>query len=482
MWAAACDSAGGGSSADGDRFDPDPPADLDPDIAGDRDDTTDGTDAPVEEREGFDIIIPGDDDAEPEIEEEAPPPRDCRSQPTLCRSGEYCDPQGTCRRRLSLCEPCTAQSKCGFSDRDGCINYGYTEGPNRCSLECQDNADCSQRPFGPGWSCDLAAGQCRFARPAAGSPKGELGAGCCASEDCKDGLACSPTTLRCIEGCRTDLDCNPNFVCVSGTCRPGCARTADCPTGAVCNPTTKQCQQGQCFVTGECPPENACIGASPAGPGTCRPGCEADTDCLEGKECRVPPGGSEKQCVIRTGCESTGDCGIGFWCDFNRPDAANPQRGTCVVLPVPSSTCCGCSQDSDCGQGGRCLEIRFTCENKEDCGDANDPNIACTNQRCVRNGRVDDRKGYKICIVPYDCKRRNDQGQTVGTLDCPRGFTCSALQEQQQGGATRESSFCFLDCNNYCKRPSRYQASTCTAQTPLVCCAEGENPDVCNAL
>ena len=416
---------------------------VDGDTDGDTDDST-VTDGDVE------FVIPdGDVVEEEEVQRGCTHDRDCTPI-----ADYYCEMStNQCKRRLELCEACTDHAQCGFGS-DLCV-ADPESGEMVCGRACYGDTDC----VGYGTAFKCTSGQCTLDPTAVGDGT------CCIDSHCADvpdKPVCNFLTHRCYAGCHDDLECPTNQVCAEGHCRDGCASSMDCPAGFACDPVTRQCLEGDCFDKSECPPENLCN----VDTRECYPGCEDDIDCLGSNECLEIEG--EKQCVERTGCRHTGDCKIGFWCNFDVPDEFHPDRGTCEIS-FGSYTCCACEEDAHCGDSGHCVEWNFGCEKKEDCG-SGDGDYDCVNGKCVRMGQVDERENYKACIWEIDCKRRDDDGNSIGTYDCPRGFSCGKLTMESQSGTT-ETGICVMDCYSYCPVPEH----------PNVC-GDYSTTDVCDSL
>ena len=330
----------------------------------------------------------------------------------------YCDlTTNKCKKRLSLCQECTTNRECGM-DSDLCINNPSTGG-KVCGYSCGVAEDCPDN-----FTC--SSGQCILDAAAIGS------GACCVHQDCAtvpDKPVCNFVNHKCIAGCKDDAECSGGQVCASGLCIDGCSSSSDCAQGQVCDLVTRLCFEGDCYDKADCSLEYLCDTDTH----TCVEGCDDDGDCLGANECKLVAG--VKKCVERTGCENTGDCKIGFYCNPDVPDVNNPERGSCQISTGPY-TCCGCESNEDCGNGANCFELKF--EDEE-------------------GNHIEGKIDYKACLATIDCKRWNEDHQQVGTIDCPRGFTCGEYEDQQSG---QKYGICVVDCNTYCPIPEHVDVCT----------------------
>ncbi len=396
--------------------------------------SSDGDTDAVAEQDVIDFVIPDGDTSEEE-EEEA---RGCVSdRDCVPVSDYYCDRSsgfGVCRRRLGLCDPCESHLQCGMN-QDMCITDPIS-GNKVCGSYCVSDYECPN-----GFVCQ--SNQCVLTQ--AGIDSGA----CCVNENCTDPSkpVCNPTTHRCFAGCHDDMECPSGQVCANGVCKDGCASSQDCAAGTVCDPDTRQCIPGECITKYDCPLEHLCNEADH----TCYEGCENDNDCMGSNECKERDG--HKICVERTGCRHTGDCKLGMFCDFDQPDPDNPDRGTCRTLYPEGGpySCCSCAQNEDCnfnGQEGYCVEMKFEDED---------------------GNPIPGKVNYKTCVFPVDCKRRDDDGNLIGSVDCPRGFTCGELTVSSQSGE-QKYGICVTDCNEFCTVPYFDEVNICgEAGLPSVC-------------
>lgn len=137
-------------------------------------------------------------------------------------------------------------------------------------------------------------------------------------------------------------------------CPVECVTSSDCAPGEACEPSGCTTNGGdpirQCFPL----PGGACDG-----PADCPP----DYDC-------VSVGFNKSKCIKQTpGCDSTGDCVLGFSCE----------DGACVDRRVP------CESYEDCPMGhvcktfpnaAYCVRVNQACQTEDDCSDVGAPTCA----------------------------------------------------------------------------------------------------------
>ncbi|MCA9542291.1 MAG: hypothetical protein KC620_25515, partial [Myxococcales bacterium] len=134
-----------------------------------------------------------------------------------------------------------------------------------CATPADDGACRTERDCDADWLC--RDGRCRPATHC-------MADGDCASPDICHESRCRP------RGCTDDADCGPARFCRAGLCAPlpdnACATDTDCPSGA-CEPTTRFCRPvvcnagcapAGCTVDADCPSTEWC-----APEGRCQPGC-----------------------------------------------------------------------------------------------------------------------------------------------------------------------------------------------------------------
>lgn len=228
----------------------------------------------------------------------APPPSEPPASSGPSPFGTACSRDGQCADGLT----------CITNDDDRFLGGGVANG--YCSLECQDDGDCSARD--PNAFClgvSETSGFCvQGCQPGADSPNKCQGRGdmacdgvtldvpfcrpmCRSDDDCGAGRSCDVGFGICVENplegepigaqCDPDLD-GPENGCASGLCLPFSDTFAVC-TGW-CNVSEYGC--GPDSPTVETPGDPMCVwGANPGGIsagdlGFCNQRCDCDGDCL----------------------------------------------------------------------------------------------------------------------------------------------------------------------------------------------------------
>lgn len=241
----------------------------------------------------------------------------------LCEHGECtstrCQQDGTCpqgwkpkRRSLEcLYDPCSAQ---------GLVLGGC--GLSGACVECLTDAQCD------GSTCDLG--------------------GLCQAPGCMSDADCGLESMR----------------CVSGLCVLACEDAHDCPEDRICDPDTGTCQPVRCDDSGECgqwgwyPKEGTlactydpCRLEPGKVPGVCGLAetcidCVVDEDCSEGQVCNL-----HGECRDDPECEQDGDC--------SRPDELCAD-GKCRPACESNSDCV--DGRGICMQAGGCYFERCSVE------------------------------------------------------------------------------------------------------------------------
>ena len=172
------------------------------------------------------------------------------------------------------------------------------------------------------------------------------------------------------------LGCNPKVV-------------GECDEETPC-PGFSSCVEGECIVR-KCSTSEDCGMEAFCDDGECAVGCDNNSDCYPGDECKKQ-GDGESSCV-EAGCRETSvDCEFGEYCDANSGDCYNASGLLC-------STCSG---NGDCG------------------GDGNE----CIN--FGSNGR------YCGTTCSYD-------------TDCPAGYMCLGLRDEFGNIVTTQcTTYCWL--------------------------------------
>ncbi len=303
---------------------------------------------------------------------------DLHDAPDAGSSGTF---SGTCRRRLSPCSECTADTECGVG-----IVFGPPEGlgEGRCR---QLQGDSTGKKY------------CLYQR---------VGACPCGTVDDGDGY-CRPQSNSCSQvGCNMDKDCPSGSVCsVKNVPDAG----ASC--GGLCVP---RCRWD--FVKREnsapgCPPGQTCwvdsTNLDPAsayyGSGRCKQPCAGDPDCKEGPG--NPFGGTNLKCageLLMDGSRDKNRC---------RANGACMDDEECPQLPNTQPNL------------GYCERATLVC--KTDCRTGNDPLTQLP---------------FKDCRSPYSCaadggvnicRLQTCMEQGGATIACPRGSYCCGDDKDQNG-------------------------------------------------
>ncbi len=299
----------------------------------------------------------------------------CRTD-EACPGSQFCNPAGFCQ------------------DRAG----------------CQVTADC----LDPSLFCDTTSGTC-------------LAKGRCTTDlQCALGQVCDVGTSTCVEGCRTNGDCNGSS-CRCGDVACACTGTtpeelARCPKG-VCDPyfcaSADFCRFGEtCQV----------VDGGPSPRATCtsdydserRPYCDS---CTYGGGLNICGNGAN-YCLIDTrhpgnyycgaDCSGGQSCPRGYSCQDVivvssqwQCSRANPACPTNAQLP--------CTQDSDCKRGGACLKA------------AGESSGFCAGKCAVDEG---DSTGFCSCQVDADCAQETcSLGEcSISRKKCVHDTDCRSIR------------------------------------------------------
>jgi len=168
-----------------------------------------------------------------------------------CRFDSECGEGQRCNPDSGECEPipdtCTGDQDC---QPWYCNLYTHTCQADPFTGECQNDEEC-RLVFGDEYTCHPVLKDCVLS----------LDPGkCYISADCGNpDLVCDPRTNTCVEkgtACMQDSDCDPNNVCLSGTCiyecQIPCESHAQCDGGLIC-------YQGCCVEHMSCDSDEDCI-------------------------------------------------------------------------------------------------------------------------------------------------------------------------------------------------------------------------------
>ncbi|MDF1563140.1 MAG: hypothetical protein P1V51_08855 [Deltaproteobacteria bacterium] len=170
------------------------------------------------------------------------------ASPDDCRSGLACNasmPEGYCTDTCASADECPSGT--------ACVVRG---GQGLCLLACSEDATCRTGYTCSGGVCDLPC-----------TNDAECGGG----EACENGR-CRDSTAG--KACSGDNECMIPLTCISGTCTGACTTSGDCPNGAVCGLENgdRHCVAG-CRADIDCGAEELCLG------GGCIDRCRSDADC-----------------------------------------------------------------------------------------------------------------------------------------------------------------------------------------------------------
>jgi len=226
----------------------------------------------------------------------------------VCNSGEYCAPDGRCRKRMG----------------------------------CDTNQDCPSDTF-----CDSTTGNCI-----------ELGK-CTKDSQCPPGQICTEF-FECAPGCRTSGDCPLGLVCRDNDCLAGgCDDKSYCDYGQLCDTQADGCYDAEGPYCGHCKPVDI------SNPYRCGPGPNfcvmtnndpslepfCGVDCSQGQECSNGYGCSLILMAPEGSCRSDEECASGE-CHINEGD----EVGFCLCAADAE-----CPRDSCDDFSGQCRLTRRTC-------------------------------------------------------------------------------------------------------------------------
>jgi hypothetical protein len=318
-----------------------------------------------------------------------------------CASDSECGRGQICQNGACNAVPCFGAAECPGANQT-CLESG------QCSaIECISNDDCVVD--GLGSSC--IAGAC-FST-------------CSGNDDCPSGQICNRQTQQCVPA-PTD-----------------CSDDSQCPTGKVCDTDLARCvdpapNNGE--NNGENNANNANNGANngdnngdnnggPTNQPACSP-CGGDGECGDDDDRCTLLGDGMSYCT--TGCATNADCPTGFECTRNLQNdplqciPAGNACGGCLapgsacnngqvcdpdarVCITPRSNCQACTNDAQCGDGGKCYEnmgdrvCGVSCDSDVDCG----AGYACAN-----------REGVNVCVALEGCDGGNNNDMCPETPQC----------------------------------------------------------------
>lgn len=227
-----------------------------------------------------------------------------------CTLGQFCDnvgpnASGGCRCRTAAnCPPMNFCNSLGF-----CQSFA----------SCTSNLDCPTGTF-----CDITTDKC--------IPNGP----CTIDEHCAFNSICSPLTLACTPGCRSDGDCDGKNSCVNGVCTFFCRDNTFCPVNQFCDKTTGRCATHAGRV--DC---NSCGTVS-----TC--GSDLVARCLT----FITEGQTNSFCGMV--CHTDDDCPSGFDCGGVIFGCSN--GAVCEPVSGDTITCKGYAVENETGTQYYCAD------------------------------------------------------------------------------------------------------------------------------
>ncbi|MFC1655158.1 hypothetical protein ACFL2F_05065 [Myxococcota bacterium] len=174
-----------------------------------------------------------------------------------CRFDSECGEGHLCNTNTGECEPypdsCSVDADCHLWY---CNLYTNTCQADPFTGQCQNDEEC-RLVFGSDYTCHPVLRSCVL----------PLDPGkCYTSEDCANpALVCDPRTNTCVDkgtACMSDSDCEPNHVCLSGTCifecQDPCESHVQCDGGKICH---DECcvENMSCNSDEDCIPPQACV-------------------------------------------------------------------------------------------------------------------------------------------------------------------------------------------------------------------------------
>ena len=289
------------------------------------------------------------------------------------------------RYALSFLPICTENSECTAPDTH-CSTVFRTCKPDECNdttTPCTGgnvchNKECVQCSTGADCSAKTGVLICQ--------PELLKCVACLTSQDCADdadtgSTKCDTTRFSCV--CDDNADCKAGNVCFPGTAFNTCKKK-ECDSSTECepNPLKKTCEKGRCV---ECSQSSDCINDA----------------AKTGKLCTN---------VGACGCESDGDCKVGY-CRFGvcqavectKNDDCDPGK----VCKVDVGHCVECASDTDCQnnpKGSHCDPSKYICGCKtaEHCATSSDGKV------CPNFGPGTDNVRFcSPCNVNGDCRKLN---------------------------------------------------------------------------
>jgi len=225
---------------------------------------------------------------------------------------------------------------------------------NGDAVLCSSDFDCSAGLFCVDAGCRAEGTEC-FTDPDCTE----------AGEVCVHGW-CAPRAVECVE----DAGCEDGNICTDGACVDGCRTDAQCDGNRVCDMDRAVCVVPTPMCPDPCPDHTACNTSN----GQCQPDgtCTSATHCRNGQVCEAG------QCAdpVLT-CSVNSDCQDGSYCDRTTSE--------CVE---------GCRLSNECRGEEVC--VAGTCTTPPECdADANEPNDEANTATAITSGTTFE--GLTIC-------------------------------------------------------------------------------------
>lgn len=442
-----------------------------------------------------------------------------------CGPGEHCVSGGVCRPKPvpkdpKSCRVCSVDADCGGKNK--C--FSFPGGKKRCTQPCAVDNFCPT-----GYICRDAVGG-RFCFPEDFTCTCSSKADCASDEICRSGV-CRPSTCQYGCACSDKIKCDAPFQCFQTPSGSTCLQPCGGPSsgtfpkgvpGSACN--NRQCSLGaQCFSLQSggticlkpCTSNASCTATG----GRCmRLGsrsfctCTASSQCLSqqacnqsvlgsnGGACAPKPSGSS--CEPNFECRSAGStkiclpklirkvwetCGPKLACKDGLRclrTSSDPNSGVCFEDCSKNNTCslggacnmslgnnlraCGCTQDSQCPSGKKCLKV-FANGQLGYCGV---PQFQCGDTKCD----TVQRENCSNC--PGDCPCAAGRTCVQGVCQVPSPRCGDGSCNGKENCAT-----CAKDCpcaagttcrNNVCVKPAapRCGDGTCNGKENCTTCAQ----------
>lgn len=227
-----------------------------------------------------------------------------------------------------------------------------------------------------------------------------------ASCSCGSGMVPSPTAkIACLRApatlCTENRNCDKDFACFDGFCRPQCLNDQDCLNNERCD-------------------------------GACKPICRLDDDCQSGEICR----GS----ICVSGCRHDLDCPSNLMCDRNSQQCSdlckNPSTcGTNTICSISDHKVqCSCMEPLVGDPKVGCKNALITCKTTEECGKGK----TCYGNQCRTGCRSNSN-----CLSDEKCVKGTCRSICSSDNQCDNGLICNSQRLCEVG--CRSDNSCSED-------------------------------------